>query len=114
MASESSASSAVVTHVRRAWQQPQWTPFSFVIGGLLLAWFLSLFNLDRTLIGAWNEVNHTTYTTNVYWLTVVLICVLIGTIMWIRDLFTPRSKRTYVQSTTPNPPNADQGTGVSA
>ena len=53
-----------------------------IISALALAWFLTLFNLDVTLVSAINEVLGTTYSTNVYW----LVAFVIGVIGFIIEL----------------------------
>lgn len=39
-----------------------------IIDSMILAWILSLFNLDNILIDAINQILNTNYTTAVYWL----------------------------------------------
>lgn len=51
-----------------------------IIGTLILAWFLTLFNLDTILITAVNEVLGTNYSTNVYWLVAFLIAIIVAVI----------------------------------
>ena len=47
-----------------------------IIGTLILAWFLTLFDLDTILVSAINEVLGTNYSTSVYWLAAVVIAVI--------------------------------------
>lgn len=51
---------------------------------MILAWILSLFNLDNILIDAINQILNTNYTTAVYWLLFFVVG-LIATI--IKRLF---------------------------
>lgn len=44
-----------------------------IISMLLLAWILSGFNLDQTLIAGINEIFSTDFSTNVYWLAAFAI-----------------------------------------
>lgn len=44
-----------------------------IVGALIFAWFLSLFNLDTILVSGINEVFGTDYSTNIYWLTAFVI-----------------------------------------
>ncbi len=39
-----------------------------IIDSMILAWILSLFNLDNILIDAINQILNANYTTAVYWL----------------------------------------------
>ncbi len=51
-----------------------------ILGILIFAWFLTLFNLDTILITAVNEVLGTNYSTNVYWLVAFLIAIIVAII----------------------------------
>lgn len=43
---------------------------------LIFAWFLTLFHLDTIIISGLNEVIGTNWSTNVYWLIVVIIAII--------------------------------------
>jgi len=49
-----------------------------ILGTLLFAWFLTLFDLDTILVGAVNELFGTNYSNNLYWFIAFIIAV-IGT-----------------------------------
>lgn len=44
-----------------------------MIGGLIIAWILSWFNVDDILIQAINEIFNTNFTTAVYYLVAVIL-----------------------------------------
>lgn len=44
---------------------------------LILAWFLTLFNVDTLFVSGLNEFLGTNYSTNVYWLAAIVIAVII-------------------------------------
>lgn len=54
-----------------------------IISFLITAWFLSLFDLDETLINAINEILNTQYSTNVYWLSFFIIGLILDIIITI-------------------------------
>ena len=47
-----------------------------IISMLILAWILTLFNLDQTLIAGVNEIFSTDFSTNIYWLAAFVIGVI--------------------------------------
>ena len=44
-----------------------------MIEAMILAWILSLFNLDNILVEAINQILNTNYTTAIYWLLFFVI-----------------------------------------
>lgn len=55
-----------------------------IISALLLAWFLSLFNLDEILIQGINEVLNTSFNTSVYWLAFFLVGAIIEIVQAVK------------------------------
>lgn len=51
-----------------------------MIDALIVAWILTWFNLDVTLIDAINQIFNTSFTTSVYWLAFLIIG-LVGNIL---------------------------------
>ena len=48
-----------------------------MIGILILAWFLTLFDLDEILVDGINQIFHTEFNTSIYWLIFMLIGLII-------------------------------------
>lgn len=44
-----------------------------MLDALIVAWILTWFNLDVTLIDAINQIFNTSFNTNVYWLAFLII-----------------------------------------
>lgn len=56
-----------------------------MLGVLIFAWFLTCFNLDKILVSGINEVFGTDYSTNVYWLIVVIIAIIIKIVEYVNE-----------------------------
>lgn len=52
-----------------------------IINALLIAWFLTLFDVDRVVVTSINEIFETSYSTNIYW----LIAFIIGAIGYFKE-----------------------------
>ena len=48
-----------------------------MIAVLILGWFLTLFHIDTLLASGLNEVFKTEFTTNVYWLIVIALAIIV-------------------------------------
>lgn len=48
-----------------------------MLGVLILGWFLTLFNVDTLLVSGLNELLGTSFSTNIYWLIIIVIALIV-------------------------------------
>jgi len=67
-------------------------PFTYIVGALILAWFLSLFGLDQNFIKGLEENGYQNRTKATYYLFFLVLAIVTGTILFLYDLFVSNKK----------------------